>query len=223
VIEGIGRGCELANCALLGGETAEMPGLYAEDDYDLAGFCVGIAEHDALIDNTGVTTGDTLIGFASSGPHSNGYSLIRKVLSQSGDALSSPLDGSTLAEVLLEPTRIYVRSVLALLAEHRINAMAHITGGGLTENIPRVLPEGACAQVHLDSWTRPAVFDWLARAGGIDESEMRRTFNCGIGFVLIVPAAEADAIMAAAGALGETAFAIGEITASESGEQVRFV
>ncbi len=223
VIAGIGHGCELANCALLGGETAEMPGLYADDDYDLAGFCVGIAEHDALIDNTGVATGDTLIGFASSGPHSNGYSLIRKVLSQSGDALTSPMDDRTLADVLLEPTRIYVRSVLALLAEHRINAMAHITGGGLTENIPRVLPEGTCAQIRLDSWTRPAVFDWLARAGGIDESEMRRTFNCGIGFVLIVPAAEADAIMAAASALGETAFAIGEITASEGGEQVRFV
>ncbi len=223
VIEGIGRGCELAGCALLGGETAEMPGLYSNDDYDLAGFCVGVAEHDKLIDPARVQIGDKLIGLAASGPHSNGYSLIRKVLSVSGDSLEMPLGDTTLGRALLEPTRIYVRSVLSVLEHHPVHAMAHITGGGLTENIPRVLPEGSCAQIALDSWTTPAVFDWLERAGGIEQAEMLRTFNCGVGFVLVVPATSADAVTAALEAEGETTIALGEIVAQTTEDQVQFV
>ncbi|HYN76408.1 MAG TPA: phosphoribosylformylglycinamidine cyclo-ligase, partial [Lamprocystis sp. (in: g-proteobacteria)] len=186
VITGIARGCELAGCALTGGETAEMPGIYGSGDYDLAGFCVGIVERADLILPGRVGPGDRLIGIASSGPHANGYSLIRKVLEVSGADLGADLDGQTLGERLLAPTRIYVRSVLPLTRALRVHALAHITGGGITENLPRVLPEGTRARVDMQSFQRPAVFDWLQQQGGITEAEMRRTFNCGVGMVVCV-------------------------------------
>lgn len=186
VVTGIGRGCELAGCALVGGETAEMPGMYAVGDYDLAGFCVGVVEKDAIIDGSQVRSGDRLIGIASSGPHSNGYSLIRKLLEVSGDSLDSDFDGRTLGSVLLEPTVIYVKPLLELLQRIPIKAMSHITGGGLIENLPRVLPQGLAADVAMNAWQRPAIFDWLQQTGDIDRIEMHRTFNCGIGMVLCI-------------------------------------
>ncbi len=189
VIKGIADGCLQAGAALTGGETAEMPGMYEGDDYDLAGFCVGIVEKSQILDGASVSKGDVLLGLTSSGPHSNGYSLIRKVLEVSGDALDSPCGNVTLGEALLAPTRIYVKPLLELLAGTEIHALAHITGGGLTENLPRVLPENTEAQIDTGSWQRPAVFDWLAQAGNIAESEMLRTFNCGIGMVVVLPEA----------------------------------
>ncbi|TCT17980.1 phosphoribosylformylglycinamidine cyclo-ligase [Thiobaca trueperi] len=217
VVAGIARGCELAGCALTGGETAEMPGLYAEGDYDLAGFCVGIAEKSELILPERVTAGDVLIGLASSGPHSNGYSLIRKVIAVSGADLTADLDGASLADRLLAPTRIYVRSVLPLTRALRVHALAHITGGGLTENLPRVLPQGTCARVDLASWQRPAVFDWLQTQGGITEAEMLRTFNCGVGMILCVASEDADSALAMLHKAGEDAWILGGIEASEDG------
>ncbi|MCB1790518.1 MAG: phosphoribosylformylglycinamidine cyclo-ligase [Gammaproteobacteria bacterium] len=211
VIRGIARGCELAGCALTGGETAEMPGMYAEGDYDLAGFAVGIAEKSRLLQPDNVQVGDLLLGLASSGPHSNGYSLIRKVLEVSGASLDQTLGDTTLAEALLAPTRIYVKSLLALLAQVDVHALAHITGGGLTENLPRVLPEHSCARIDRSAWTLPPVFDWLQRSGRIAEQEMLRTFNCGIGMVVCVPAAAADQATQVLTALGETVYRIGEI------------
>lgn len=215
VISGIARGCELAGCALTGGETAEMPGMYAEGDYDLAGFCVGIAEKAELILPERVRPGDRLIGLASSGPHSNGYSLIRKVLELSASDLAGDLDGAPLGERLLTPTRIYVKSVLPLIRAIRIHALAHITGGGITENLPRVLPEGTKARVDMGSWTRPAVFRWLQEKGGIGEPEMRRTFNCGLGMVVCVAPEDLDQALALLRAAGEDAWVLGEIEAGE--------
>ncbi|MBK1694425.1 phosphoribosylformylglycinamidine cyclo-ligase [Chromatium weissei] len=213
VISGIAQGCQLAGCALTGGETAEMPGMYHAGDYDLAGFCVGIAEKANLIVPERVTVGDVLIGLASSGAHSNGYSLIRKVIAESGANLAEPFDGATLGERLLAPTRIYVRSVLPLTRSLKIHALAHITGGGLTENLPRVLPFGTRAQLDLTAWSRPPVFDWLQTRGGITAMEMLRTFNCGIGMIVCVAAEDADTALTQLQAAGETAWRIGHIEA----------
>ncbi|QGU33027.1 phosphoribosylformylglycinamidine cyclo-ligase [Thermochromatium tepidum] len=220
VVGGIARGCTLAGCALVGGETAEMPGLYGAGDYDLAGFCVGIVERDDLIQPERVRPGDRLIALASSGPHSNGYSLIRKIIATRGADLNQALGETTLGEALLAPTRIYVRSVLALTRLQRVHALAHITGGGLTDNLPRVLPPGTQARIDLDSWTPPAVFDWIQRQGGIAESEMRRTFNCGVGMVIGVAAEDVETALDHLRAQGETAWVIGEIEASEGAPRV---
>ena len=222
VITGIARGCELAGCALTGGETAEMPGMYQEGDYDLAGFCVGIAERSDLILPERVRPGDVLIGLASSGPHSNGYSLIRKVIEVSGAELSEDLDGVSLGERLLAPTRIYVRSLLPLTRSLRVHALAHITGGGITENLPRVLPPGTRAVVDLGSWRRPAVFDWLQARGGIAGPEMLRTFNCGLGMVVCVSPDDADAALRMLRKAGEEAWSLGEIEAAEDAPSVLY-
>jgi phosphoribosylformylglycinamidine cyclo-ligase len=192
VIAGIARGCELAGCALVGGETAEMPGMYQAGDYDLAGFCVGAVERDELIDGSRIAAGDAIIAVASSGPHSNGYSLIRKVLADSRTTLDGKFESATFADLLLEPTRIYVRPVLELIRAMPVKGIAHITGGGLRENIPRILPESVAAELDAVSWQWPAIFRWLQETGNIDDMEMCRTFNCGIGLVLVVAAQDAD-------------------------------
>ncbi|MES1943455.1 phosphoribosylaminoimidazole synthetase [Salinisphaera sp. PC39] len=217
VIRGIADGCRQAGAALIGGETAEMPGMYAAGDFDLAGFCVGIAERDALIDGSRIAPGDTVLGLASSGPHSNGYSLVRKILEVGGHGLDTPLDGGTLGDALLAPTRIYVRPVLDLLAALPIHGIAHITGGGLAENLARVVPDGVTASIDAGAWPRPPVFDWLREAGNVEEAEMRRTFNCGIGLVLVVPADAAAEARERLTAAGERVFAIGEIVARDDG------
>lgn len=223
VVAGIARGCKLAGCALIGGETAEMPGIYAPGDYDLAGFCVGIVEKDAIIQPERVRPGDRLIALASSGPHSNGYSLIRKIIEVSGVDLTMPCDGSPLAERLLAPTRIYTPSLLPLIGALPVHGLAHITGGGLSENLPRVLPQGCEAVIDLASWTRPAVFDWLQAAGSIAEAEMLRTFNCGVGMVVCVAEADVERALAMLSAAGETPWLIGHIEASERAPVVRYV
>ncbi|WP_295454097.1 phosphoribosylformylglycinamidine cyclo-ligase [uncultured Thiodictyon sp.] len=220
VITGIARGCELAGCALTGGETAEMPGMYSAGDYDLAGFCVGIAERSALILPERVRPGDQLIGLAASGPHSNGYSLIRKVIEVSGADLAADLDGATLGERLLAPTRIYVRSVLPLTRALHVHGLAHITGGGITENLPRVLPAGTQARVDMASFRRPAVFDWLQTQGGITEAELRRTFNCGIGMVLCVAREDTDTALTMLRSAGEEAWVLGEIESATGAPRV---
>ena len=220
VIKGIGRGCELAGCALIGGETAEMPGMYSEGDYDLAGFCVGAVERAGIIDGSKVTAGDVLIGLESSGPHSNGYSLVRKIIEVSGAKLDDDFGDSTLGETLLAPTRMYVKPLLELCRLVDVHAMAHITGGGLTENLPRVLPENAAARIDTSSWQRPAVFDWLQQHGNVEDSEMYRTFNCGIGMVVCVTAADADKALEILNDSGEQAGRIGEIVAAGDSPQV---
>lgn len=221
VVTGIGEGCEQAGCALVGGETAEMPGMYDGSDYDLAGFCVGVVEKDEILDGSRVAEGDVLLGMASSGPHSNGYSLIRKILEVSEASLDTALDGQPLGEALLAPTRIYVKPLLSLIKETDVpvHALSHITGGGLTENLPRVLPEGAAARIDVASWERPAVFDWLQRQGNVEETEMFRVLNCGIGMVLAVPADKADQARAHLQGLGETVHRIGEIVARGEGDE----
>ncbi len=196
VVKGIAEGCCQAGAALVGGETAEMPGMYQGNDYDLAGFCVGVVEKSKIIDGSAVKPGDVLIGLAASGPHSNGYSLIRKVIETCKADLSQPFDGATLGERLLEPTRIYVKPLLRLAAEIDIHAMAHITGGGLLENLPRVMPAGTYAHIDATSWQTPAVFDWLQQQGNINDEEMYRTFNCGLGMVVVVDAADAGQALA---------------------------
>lgn len=207
VVKGIAKGCALAGCALAGGETAEMPGFYAGNDYDLAGFCLGVAERDRILDGRQVAAGDRLLGLAASGPHANGYSLIRRLLS---GASRQPDAG--LRDALLAPTRIYVKPILRLLAESRVHGLAHITGGGIIDNLPRLLGgRELIARVHLDAWQRPPAFDWLQRASGIDEAEMLRTFNCGIGFVACVPESEASRAAALLRECGETAADIGEV------------
>ena len=195
VIEGIGKGCELAGAALVGGETAEMPGMYEGDDYDLAGFCVGVVEKNQIIDGHKVAPGDKIIAIASSGPHSNGYSLIRKIIEVSGADLSASCGETTLADALMAPTEIYNKSLLALQREIKPHALAHITGGGLLENIPRVLPNGCSAVLDKQTWELPPVFQWLATAGGVAEDEMHRTFNCGIGMTVIVGPSKAEAAL----------------------------
>jgi phosphoribosylformylglycinamidine cyclo-ligase len=211
VIRGIGRGCEQAGCALVGGETAEMPGMYHGEDYDLAGFCVGVVERSRIIDGSGVRAGDALIGLASSGAHSNGYSLVRKILEVSQAPLDQLIDGRPLAEALLEPTRIYVKPLLALIEQIEVHALAHITGGGLLENIPRVLPDDCCAVIDGGSWREPELFRWLARTGGVARREMYRTFNCGVGMVVCVPESQCDAALAQLTALGEQAWRLGHV------------
>lgn len=218
VIGGIARGCELAGAALIGGETAEMPGMYAEGDYDLAGFAVGAVERRDIIDGSRVSPGDVIIGLASSGPHANGYSLIRCVLERSGRSLAEPLDGESLADRLLAPTRIYVRSILGLRPAVAVHAAAHITGGGLVENVPRVLPEAAAVRIDAGAWPMPAVFRWLQDVGRIETGEMHRTFNCGIGMVLIIPANDADAALSRLADAGERAGVIGEVVPRHPGE-----
>ena len=216
VIAGIARGCELAGAALLGGETAEHPGMHKPGEYDLAGFCVGIVERDRIIDGSTIRAGDAVLGLASSGAHSNGFSLIRRVLEHHPEDAREPCGGKTLLEQLLTPTRIYVRPLLALRERVEVKGIAHITGGGLVENIPRVLPEGLGVRLDGARWTRPPVFDWLERRG-VAADELHRTFNCGIGMIVVVAADEAEAALRHLGEAGEQAWAIGEVVADPSG------
>jgi phosphoribosylformylglycinamidine cyclo-ligase len=218
VVTGIGAGCELAGCALVGGETAEMPGMYEGEDYDLAGFAVGVVEKSEIIDGSKVKAGDVLIGVASSGAHSNGYSLLRKVIEVSNADLNQDLDGRPLADVVMTPTRIYVKSMLALVKALPVHAMAHITGGGLPGNLPRVLPAGCDAVIDESSWTWPPLFQWLQSAGNIERFEMYRTFNCGVGMVVVVPADQADAAIAQLASTGDHAWRIGHIVPSTHAE-----
>jgi phosphoribosylformylglycinamidine cyclo-ligase len=211
VIGGIAEGCAQAGAALVGGETAEMPGIYSGEDYDLAGFCVGVVEKSAIIDGTRIKPGDAVVGLASSGPHSNGYSLIRKLIGIAGANIDTLLDGKPLFDRLLAPTRIYVKSLLALIREVPVRGLAHITGGGITDNIPRVLSDGLEVVLERRSWHRDPVFDWLQRTGQMELTEMYRTFNCGIGMVAIVPGADAQTAVKFLNARGETACVIGEV------------
>ena len=219
IVDGIARGCEIAGCALVGGESAEMPGMYAAEDYDLAGFCVGVVERENILDRSRVQAGDAILGLASSGPHSNGFSLIRGIVERSGVALDAPFANTTLGETLLTPTRIYVKAVLALLAEVRVNALAHITGGGLRENPPRVLPAGVVAEIAYDAWQKPEIFAWLQHNGNLELDEMLRVFNCGIGMVVVVPAAEATRAQRVLESYGERVFRIGQIRAAPDSQQ----
>jgi phosphoribosylformylglycinamidine cyclo-ligase len=213
VIAGIAEGCLQAGAALIGGETAEMPDMYSDGDYDLAGFTVGAVEREDLIDGSQIAVGDAIIGLASSGPHSNGYSLIRKVLERAPDA---EIDGSPASERLLTPTRIYVKPVLSLMQSITVKGLAHITGGGITENIPRVLQGVVDAEIDTSSWSRGAIFDWLAEIGNIETAEMRRTFNCGVGMVVIVDAKDAQEAIQILNNQGETAWQIGRIIAADA-------
>jgi len=219
VVSGIGKGCELSGCALVGGETAEMPGMYHGEDYDLAGFCTGIVEKSEIIDGSKVQAGDALIGVASSGPHSNGYSLIRKIIEVSHADLEADLDGRPLKDALLEPTKIYVKSVLQLIKDVQVNALSHITGGGLLENIPRVLPEQTKAVIDKNSWQLPAVFNWLQEKGNVEITEMYRTFNCGVGLVICVPAEQKQQAIDSLNQNGESAWLIGHIDNAAQGEE----
>ncbi len=223
VVEGIAEGCRQSNAALIGGETAEMPGMYSKGDYDLAGFCVGIVEKENIIDGSKVKTGDAMIAIASSGPHSNGYSLVRKIIEVSQANINAPFNetNGTLGEALLAPTRIYVKAIHQLLADFDIHAMAHITGGGLLENIPRVLPEGTQAMVNTASWQLPDIFQWLQKNGNVETNEMYRTFNCGVGMVLITKSDDAEAIISSLKKNGEDAWLLGNIQSGDK-EQVIF-
>jgi phosphoribosylformylglycinamidine cyclo-ligase len=218
VVTGIGEGCLQAGCALVGGETAEMPGMYEGEDYDLAGFCVGVVEKSEIIDGSKVKAGDVLIGVASSGVHSNGYSLVRKIIDVSKADLNNTLDGRALTDVLMAPTRIYIKTLRALIKSMPVHAMAHITGGGLPGNLPRVLPKGTDARVDENSWTWPPVFQWLQEKGGVERFEMYRTFNCGVGMVVVVAAENAEAAIAQLKAAGEQAWRMGEIVTSTHDE-----
>jgi phosphoribosylformylglycinamidine cyclo-ligase len=221
VIKGIAAGCEQAGCALIGGETAEMPGMYHGGDYDLAGFAVGVVEKSRIIDGSKVRPGDALIGLASSGPHSNGYSLVRKVIEVSNAYLGEEFHGKTLGETLLAPTRIYIKPLLQLFATVDVHALAHITGGGLIENIPRVLPQDCRAVLDGNSWQRPPVFDWLQQKGNIAEHEMHRVFNCGIGMVIAVAQEDLERSLELLHATGENAWHLGSIdTVAADSEQV---
>lgn len=220
VVTGIGKGCEMAGCALIGGETAEMPGMYHVPDYDLAGFAVGVVDENEIIDGSKVKVGDTLVAIASSGPHSNGYSLVRKVLEFSkADPNEKMSDGRTLIDTLLTPTRIYVKPILSLMKECKIHALAHITGGGFWENIPRVLPKGTKAVCESSSWDWPEVFQWLQKNGNIDTHEMYRTFNCGVGMVVALDAADAQKAVEILNNAGEKAWVIGSIAEAKDGEE----
>jgi phosphoribosylformylglycinamidine cyclo-ligase len=219
VVTGIGEGCKLSNCALIGGETAEMPGMYEGEDYDIAGFCVGVVEESEVIDGTKVADGNAIIALGSSGPHSNGYSLIRKVLEVSQADVEQDLNGKPLKDHLLEPTRIYVKSVLALLENVKAHAISHITGGGFWENIPRVLPENAKAVINKSSWQWPDVFTWLQEQGNITEHEMLRTFNCGVGLVIVVAQEDADKTVKILTEQGENAWVVGHIADANDGEE----
>ncbi len=214
ILTGIGKGCELAGAALIGGETAEMPGMYHGEDYDLAGFCVGVVEKNQIIDGSQVQVGDTLIALPSSGPHSNGYSLIRKVLAQTQARLDTPFENSTLGEVLLTPTRIYIPALQALQQDLSVHAIAHITGGGLIDNVPRVLPEYTKAVIQLQSWQRPGIFDWLQQQGGIEATEMYRAFNNGVGLVIVVNNQDVAKAFQVLTAAGEKPWILGQIEAN---------
>jgi len=211
VVKGIARGCEQAGCALLGGETAEMPGMYPAGEYDLAGFAVGIVEKNRIIDGSRIAEGDAVLGLASSGAHSNGYSLIRKIIAASGADLSAKLGGRTLADAILEPTRIYVKPVLKLARSVTVRGLAHITGGGIVDNVPRVLPARLAARIERAAWKMPPLFQWLKEKGGIEDDEFHRVFNCGIGMVIVVRDADAGKALKLLAAAGETAWRIGRI------------
>ena len=219
VVTGIGVGCEMSGCSLIGGETAEMPGMYEGEDYDIAGFCVGVVEASEIIDGTKVKAGDALIALASSGPHSNGFSLIRKILEVSKADLQQTVGDKSLADALLEPTRIYVKPVLKLIKACDIHALSHITGGGFWENIPRVLPENTKAVIDGQSWQWPAVFSWLQANGNVDTYEMYRTFNCGVGMIIALPAEQVAQALALLQAEGEQAWHIGHIAAATTDEE----
>ncbi len=219
VVEGIGEGCDLSGCSLVGGETAEMPGMYEGDDYDLAGFCVGIVEKSQILDGTKVAAGDSLIALASSGPHSNGYSLIRKIIERANVPLTNELNGKPLSELLMAPTRIYVKSVLELISKSDVHALSHITGGGLLENIPRVLPENMKAVIDTQSWSLPPIFKWLQEQGNVSSYEMYRTFNCGTGMIIAVAKEAETEALALLKTLGEDAWVVGEIQLAQTGEE----
>ncbi|MEO8460734.1 MAG: phosphoribosylformylglycinamidine cyclo-ligase, partial [Dokdonella sp.] len=229
VVGGVAAGCELAGCALIGGETAEMPDMYPPGEYDLAGFCVGAVEKSALIDGSRIQIGDAIIGIASSGPHSNGYSLIRRIVARAGITPESggfdvAMDGVTLADALMAPTTIYVKPVLKLMQQMPVNGMAHITGGGLKENIIRIVPENLAISLDSSSWKLPPVFDWLQREGNLTREEMWRTFNCGIGYTLIVEHSQIGTTLDALETLGLSAWTIGDVAAAGTdGERVRIV
>ena len=218
VVKGIAQGCEQSGCALLGGETAEMPGMYPDGEYDLAGFAVGAVEKSQIIDGSKITPGDVVLGLASSGIHSNGYSLVRKIISVAKPDLEADFHGRKLADVLMAPTRIYVKPLLALMQSMEVKGLVHITGGGLVENIPRVLADNLTAVLDAKSWTMPPLFQWLQQHGGVLDAEMHRVFNCGIGMTVIVAKENADAAMAQLAAAGETVYRIGEIRAREEGQ-----
>ena len=218
VIKGIAQGCEQAGCALVGGETAEMPGMYPAGEYDLAGFAVGAVDRSALINGSTIAEGDVVLGLASSGAHSNGYSLIRKLIDQSGIDMDADFHGKPFRDVVMAPTRIYVKPLLKLLAAMPVKGMAHITGGGITENIPRVLPEGLTAEIQRDSWTLPPLFQWLQAQGNVADNEMYRTFNCGIGMAVVVAKENAEAAKALLAGEGEQVFTIGRIRSQQAGE-----
>ncbi|MEK9497738.1 phosphoribosylformylglycinamidine cyclo-ligase [Photorhabdus sp. P32] len=220
VITGIAEGCQLSGCALVGGETAEMPGMYHGEDYDVAGFCVGVVEKSEIIDGSKVQAGDALIALAASGPHSNGYSLIRKILAVSNtDPETTELEGKSLADHLLAPTKIYVKSLLSLIEQVDVHAIAHLTGGGFWENIPRVLPENTQAQINESSWQWPAIFNWLQQTGNVSRHEMYRTFNCGVGMVIALPPTAVEQAIELLTAAGEKAWHIGTIATLKEGEQ----
>ena len=221
VVGGIARGCELSGCALIGGETAEMPDMYGPGEYDLAGFCVAAVEKSRLLDGAKVRAGDVLIGIASSGPHSNGYSLVRRIYDRAGRPADLDVGGVKLADALMAPTTLYVKPILELLQAHDLHGMAHITGGGLTENIIRVIPDGLGLDIDASAWTLPPVFDWLQREGAEENTEMWRTFNCGIGFVLVVAPDQLAAVQADLARLQLAHWQIGEVVTAAGGERVR--
>jgi phosphoribosylformylglycinamidine cyclo-ligase len=223
VVGGIAAGCEMAGCALIGGETAEMPGMYPDGEYDLAGFAVGAVEKSAIIDGSKVKAGDVVLGMASNGAHSNGYSLIRKILAVSGADLSQDCGGVALADAVMAPTRIYVKPLLQLMQSVDVHAMAHITGGGLVENIPRVVPDGLTAELTRSSWPVTPLFAFLQKAGGVEDPEMHRVFNCGIGMVVVVDAADAERAMAQLTAAGESVYRVGVIRERKAGEAATVV
>ena len=219
VIKGIAQGCEESGCALIGGETAEMPGMYPEGEYDLAGFAVGVVEKDQVINGRSIVAGDVVLGLASNGAHSNGYSLVRKIIERDQPDLDAEFDGgNTLRQAIIAPTRLYVKPILAALKQFTIKGMAHITGGGITENVPRVLPDNIVAQIDAQAWELPKLFQWLQQAGNVDAQEMYRTFNCGIGMVVIIAKEDADAVQAFLAEQGETVYRLGEIRARQGDE-----
>jgi len=218
VIKGIATGCEQAGCALIGGETAEMPGMYPAGEYDLAGFAVGVVEKDRILDGSRIAAGDVVLGLASSGAHSNGYSLIRRILERSAVDLAADFHGRPLSDVILAPTRIYVKPVLALMQQVDVKGLAHITGGGLLENVPRILPDGVTAELDRNAWPRPALFAWLQEQGNVADQEMFRVFNCGIGMIAVVAASQAEQATQLLRGAGETVYRIGQIRARRAGE-----
>ncbi|HYL19138.1 MAG TPA: phosphoribosylformylglycinamidine cyclo-ligase [Burkholderiales bacterium] len=218
VIKGIAAGCEQAGCALIGGETAEMPGMYPAGEYDLAGFAVGVVEKDRILDGSRIAAGDVVLGLASSGAHSNGYSLIRRILERSAVDLAADFRGRPLSDVILAPTRIYVKPVLAMMQQVEVKGLAHVTGGGLLENVPRILPDGVTAELDRNAWPRPALFSWLQEQGQVADQEMFRVFNCGIGMIAVVAASQAEQAAQLLRSAGETVYRIGQIRGRRAGE-----